>query len=88
MGSYAASKAGLIGLTRSLASGHAAAGTRYNALLPDGTITRIAVLAIRRMDQAALPARPPALICRKARSPARFPDRIEPSIVAGRPVFV
>ena len=39
MAAYAASKAGLIGLTQSLASEHAAQGIRINALLPGGTIT-------------------------------------------------
>lgn len=39
MGAYAASKAGLIGLTQSLASDHAAEGIRCNALLPGGTVT-------------------------------------------------
>lgn len=39
MGAYAASKAGLVGLVKSLASDHAAAGIRVNALLPGGTIT-------------------------------------------------
>jgi NAD(P)-dependent dehydrogenase (short-subunit alcohol dehydrogenase family) len=39
MGAYAASKAGLIGLVRSLASDHAVDGVRVNALLPGGTIT-------------------------------------------------
>ena len=39
MAAYAASKAGLIGLVRSLASDHAAAGIRINALLPGGTVT-------------------------------------------------
>lgn len=41
MGAYAASKAGLIGLTRSLASDHAAEGIRCNALLPGGTVTQM-----------------------------------------------
>jgi NAD(P)-dependent dehydrogenase (short-subunit alcohol dehydrogenase family) len=39
MAAYAASKAGMIGLVQSLASDHAAAGIRVNALLPGGTIT-------------------------------------------------
>lgn len=39
MGAYAASKAGLIGLVKSLASDHAEAGVRVNALLPGGTVT-------------------------------------------------
>lgn len=39
MGAYAASKAGLVGLVKSLALDHAAYGVRVNALLPGGTIT-------------------------------------------------
>lgn len=39
MGAYAASKAGLVGLVKSLASDHAAARIRINALLPGGTVT-------------------------------------------------
>lgn len=39
MAGYAASKAGMIGLTQALAAEHAAEGIRVNALLPGGTIT-------------------------------------------------
>jgi NAD(P)-dependent dehydrogenase (short-subunit alcohol dehydrogenase family) len=39
MAAYAASKAGLVGLTQSLASQHAAEGIRINTLLPGGTVT-------------------------------------------------
>lgn len=39
MAAYAASKAGLIGLTQSLGADHADANVRVNALLPGGTIT-------------------------------------------------
>lgn len=42
MGAYAASKAGLIGLTKSLSSEHGADGVRVNALLPGGTKTAMA----------------------------------------------
>lgn len=41
MAAYAASKAGLIGLTQSLASEFGAAGIRVNAILPGGTDTRM-----------------------------------------------
>ncbi|WP_420962575.1 SDR family oxidoreductase [Brucella sp. IR073] len=39
MSAYAASKAGLVGFTQSLASDHGPDGVRINALLPGGTIT-------------------------------------------------
>lgn len=42
MGAYAASKAGLIGFTQSLASDHAAKGLRFNTILPGGTKTEMA----------------------------------------------
>ena len=42
MGAYAASKAGLIGLTQSLSSEHGADGIRANTLLPGGTKTAMA----------------------------------------------
>jgi len=42
MGAYAASKAGLIGLTQTLAVEHGADGIRTNALLPGGTKTAMA----------------------------------------------
>ncbi|MEX0348557.1 MAG: SDR family oxidoreductase [Paracoccaceae bacterium] len=42
MGAYAASKAGLAGLVRSLAADHAADGIRVSALLPGGTKTAMA----------------------------------------------
>ncbi|MFN3878501.1 MAG: SDR family oxidoreductase [Brevundimonas sp.] len=41
MAAYAASKAGLIGLTKSLGADHAAANVRVNALLPGGTVTQM-----------------------------------------------
>ena len=43
MGAYAASKAGLIGLTKSMASEHAAENIRISALLPGATQTPMLV---------------------------------------------
>lgn len=42
MGAYAASKAGLVGLVKSLAADHGPDGIRINALLPGGTKTAMA----------------------------------------------
>lgn len=42
MAAYAASKAGMIGLTKALASEHAGDGIRINAILPGGTKTAMA----------------------------------------------
>ncbi|EZP74230.1 Short chain dehydrogenase [Sphingomonas paucimobilis] len=42
MGPYAAAKAGLMGLVRSIAADYGAAGIRANALLPGGTATDMA----------------------------------------------
>ncbi|AEV39758.1 Short-chain dehydrogenase/reductase SDR (plasmid) [Pseudovibrio sp. FO-BEG1] len=42
MGAYAASKAGLVGLVKSLAADHGPDGIRVNALLPGGTKTAMA----------------------------------------------
>lgn len=42
MAAYAASKAGMIGMMKSLACDHAAEGIRINAVLPGGTLTDMA----------------------------------------------
>lgn len=42
MGAYAASKAGMVGLTKSLAAEHGPDGVRVNAILPGGTQTEMA----------------------------------------------
>ncbi len=42
MGAYAASKAGIVGLTKVLAAEHGAEGIRVNAILPGGTRTEMA----------------------------------------------
>lgn len=41
MAAYAASKAGMIGLTKVLAAGYGSEGMRINALLPGGTDTQM-----------------------------------------------
>lgn len=42
MAAYAAAKAGLVGLIRSMAAEHAAEGIRINGILPGGTLTAMA----------------------------------------------
>lgn len=53
MGSYAASKAGLIGLVQALAVDYGPQGLRANALLPGGTLTGMAGDATTNPDTAA-----------------------------------
>lgn len=53
MSAYAAAKAGLMGLARSLAVEHGAAGVRVNALLPGGTLTEMVPDAPGYLDFAA-----------------------------------
>lgn len=53
MGSYAASKAGLIGLVQSIAVEYGAQGIRANALLPGGTMTGMAMDAATNPQTAA-----------------------------------
>lgn len=53
MGAYAASKAGLIGLTQVLATEHGADGIRANALLPGATQTPMTSEALENPDQRA-----------------------------------
>lgn len=53
MGSYAASKAGLIGLVQALAVDYGPQGLRANALLPGGTLTGMAGDAATNPDTAA-----------------------------------
>lgn len=53
MGSYAASKAGLIGLVQALAVDYGPQGIRANALLPGGTLTEMAGDAATNPDSAA-----------------------------------
>jgi len=56
MGAYAAAKAGLMGLVRSIAADYGAAGIRANALLPGGTATEMAGDAAQREWAAGLHA--------------------------------
>jgi NAD(P)-dependent dehydrogenase (short-subunit alcohol dehydrogenase family) len=53
MAAYAASKAGLIGLTRTLAAEYSSAGLRTNALLPGGTDTEMGREATSTPEQRA-----------------------------------
>ena len=56
MGSYAAAKAGLMGLVRAVTADYAAQGIRANALLPGGTATEMAGDADQRERAASLHA--------------------------------
>jgi len=56
MGSYAAAKAGLMGLVRAVTADYAAQGIRANALLPGGTATEMAGDADQREWAASLHA--------------------------------
>ncbi len=53
MGAYAASKAGLIGLTQAIAVENGAQGIRANALLPGGTLTAAAMDATSNPETEA-----------------------------------
>lgn len=53
MGAYAASKAGLVGLTQVLASEHGGDGIRVNAIMPGGTKTEMAGNDASFHDQVA-----------------------------------
>jgi NAD(P)-dependent dehydrogenase (short-subunit alcohol dehydrogenase family) len=56
MSAYAAAKAGLMGLVRSIAADYGSAGIRANALLPGGTATEMAGNAAQREWAAGLHA--------------------------------
>lgn len=56
MGAYAAAKAGLMGLVRSITADYGTAGIRANALLPGGTSTEMAGDAAQREWAASLHA--------------------------------
>lgn len=53
MAAYAASKAGLVGLTRTLAAEYSALGVRVNALMPGGTDTEMGRAATQTPEQRA-----------------------------------
>ncbi len=63
MGAYAAAKAGLMGLVKSIAADYGARNIRANALLPGGTDTGMAAIRFRRIgprparDETHRPAR-------------------------------
>ena len=73
MAAYAASKAGLVGLTRTLAAEYGAQGLRVNVLLPGGTDTEMGRAAASTAEQKAFVESIHALkrMARRRRSPSR-----------------